>query len=492
MLLIHSDILKALWFMIFPVVDLLHGPVQSSSPFCQASGFFLSVGVEASDFAVLLIAIHTALYIFRPKRANGKSGLYPYRRWAYGAYLLFPILMASLAFIHSPTPYANVGGYCYLPLKPSWPRAGLSWIPRFVIVLLMFFVYIFIYCYVSSLIRRFSRQDPTTGQPPGFGAQRPAGSGLLVAPRPVYQGSAGPSRRHSYDVRDRRNSTSTIMSIDMMLGQAQYETPSYGPDRGEKPQPQWKWMDMLSPESPSSGHDPNASQTNLWDNNPADLRPSASAQEQNSQESTVPPSRGGPAFPFWRPSLEPAFTSHSSIFSFCIPRADDRRPSCCSASSSAVPSGDDPSPMADARHKVRQQLRLLFIYPVVYTIVWILPFVLHVITWPDDKDEAPYPIVVLALASVCIQGAANSLLFSIWEKPWRHVRGDNVSDFSVYKGGMAGRTREEMMVDGRIARMRLGAEIEERKGRQKETRGSRHWWDLFDAESGDDEELLTR
>lgn len=48
MLLIQSDMFKALWFMIYPIVTFIHGPVSNDSTFCQVNGFFISVGIEAS------------------------------------------------------------------------------------------------------------------------------------------------------------------------------------------------------------------------------------------------------------------------------------------------------------------------------------------------------------------------------------------------------------------------------------------------------------
>ena len=48
MLLILSDSFKALWQFVFPVVALFMGGVKSADPFCTASGFLLSIGIEAS------------------------------------------------------------------------------------------------------------------------------------------------------------------------------------------------------------------------------------------------------------------------------------------------------------------------------------------------------------------------------------------------------------------------------------------------------------
>jgi G protein-coupled receptor GPR1 len=48
MLLIQSDMFKALWFMMNPIVTFAKGRIPNTSKFCQANGFFLSVGIEAS------------------------------------------------------------------------------------------------------------------------------------------------------------------------------------------------------------------------------------------------------------------------------------------------------------------------------------------------------------------------------------------------------------------------------------------------------------
>ena len=48
MLLIQSEMFKALCFLIFPIVSLATGGIPTASPFCQASGFFLAFGLESS------------------------------------------------------------------------------------------------------------------------------------------------------------------------------------------------------------------------------------------------------------------------------------------------------------------------------------------------------------------------------------------------------------------------------------------------------------
>jgi G protein-coupled receptor GPR1 len=56
MLLIQSDMFKALWTMIFPAVILTQGPISNEfSPFCQAHRFFLALSIEASGTALLLV-----------------------------------------------------------------------------------------------------------------------------------------------------------------------------------------------------------------------------------------------------------------------------------------------------------------------------------------------------------------------------------------------------------------------------------------------------
>jgi len=48
MLLIQSNVFRAIWIFIGPIVALRHGALQTGSVFCDVSGFLYAVGTEAS------------------------------------------------------------------------------------------------------------------------------------------------------------------------------------------------------------------------------------------------------------------------------------------------------------------------------------------------------------------------------------------------------------------------------------------------------------
>jgi G protein-coupled receptor GPR1 len=55
MLLIQSDMFKALWLMTYPIVTFMYGPIASDSTFCQVNGFFIALGIEASGTNIYII-----------------------------------------------------------------------------------------------------------------------------------------------------------------------------------------------------------------------------------------------------------------------------------------------------------------------------------------------------------------------------------------------------------------------------------------------------
>ena len=48
MILIVSDASKSVWYLIFPAVVFFQGTIKDSSSFCQATGFFVALGIQAT------------------------------------------------------------------------------------------------------------------------------------------------------------------------------------------------------------------------------------------------------------------------------------------------------------------------------------------------------------------------------------------------------------------------------------------------------------
>jgi G protein-coupled receptor GPR1 len=48
MLLILSNLWRALWYFLFPIIGFARGKISSQSAFCQVSGFMLSYGIEGA------------------------------------------------------------------------------------------------------------------------------------------------------------------------------------------------------------------------------------------------------------------------------------------------------------------------------------------------------------------------------------------------------------------------------------------------------------
>ncbi|KLU93100.1 hypothetical protein MAPG_12039 [Magnaporthiopsis poae ATCC 64411] len=167
-LLLSGDFIKGICFVAYPIASLASAggpgsPIRADSVFCQLNGFMLAVGTEASDVAVLLIALHTVLYIIRPlpRRRGGGRGLYPFRRWALAAWVLYPLVNASLAFVggsrRGPA-YEDTGDFCYLTVRETWYRMYLAWVPRYVIFGLIVVLYLGLCFFVRLSHWRYDRE----------------------------------------------------------------------------------------------------------------------------------------------------------------------------------------------------------------------------------------------------------------------------------------------------------------------------------------------
>ena len=499
MILIQSDAFKAIWFMIYPIVVLASGPVTSESAFCQASGFFLALGFEACDMAVIIVAVHIALYIFR-----GAHGLYDFRYYAYSAWVFIPLLLACLAFINNPA-YVDTGEYCYLPSVPAWPRRALDWIPRYVIFVSLIVIYAVIYIYVTVLMSRFSsltrmRRDSKSPVPSTSSRRQTPTSGDTIQPTYSHElaSSAPPSLTESRDLCGRRVSESTLNTDSHLLPgpgpsprlpacvktqdhAIPWNTTSFGSDAVSPP---------VLPRIDSEGFITSPSTAF-----PAERRRSL-APPLTTNHSMISPCSGSPAISpstarsFWKRSAGPRPELPSRDHSVANPFSSFSRSRRGSGSTSSIflsQSVMESTGMLTTREKMRRQLRKLFIYPLAYLAIWLVPFIAHNLYGPNSVPS--FPVVILRAISLCISGTVNALIFCIKEEPWRHhdktwqMRRDQGRQSRTWTNPNVGRSREEMLIDGRLARKRREVEIAERTQlKLQQTKGFntvKEWWDGF-------------
>lgn len=531
LLLVASDLTKSLWFVIYSSTTLSNSlSTDPGSTFCQVSGFFFAVGTEASDAAVFLIALHWTVYIFRSNRAAGKSGIYPYRHLAFAFYVLFPAMMASLAFFTRFPAYIDTGQYCYLPAKPWWDRMALSWIPRYINMALIIIMYCASYMYVRTTMRRFSRQHAsvlTSHRERQTSDTPPLTSNGLMIPSPLD------SRRISFRVPTGRSSDERSPSVQADDGTTFQESLRFRLDRlsvGSIRSRVWPWQaldweadigahpsssGLVSPRTGGAEPRLEIAETEYKLQPP---QPSLSAliiggkaEDNPSRES---PSRGRISLEFYHLPISTTMGadeaskgrrlginrsrrldgSQMHIYTALQqgPRSESEgEPTLSTPIASLDYETLESDGISRDRDRIRRQLRLLFVYPTVYACVWVFPLVDDVMGFDTDHDQRPFWILIASLVSLCIQGLANAVVFCLREKPWRHIKGGFWENLGIFMNGLSfqsrneiGKTREEMFHDSSRARLRREEEMEREQRASRMSPGdtpqvsvSRNWWD---------------
>ncbi|OTB00373.1 hypothetical protein M426DRAFT_237114 [Hypoxylon sp. CI-4A] len=532
MLLIQSDMIKALWLVICPLAFFAKEPIDSRSTFCQVSGFFIATSIEASDVAVLLIAIHTALFILRPQCSASASGLYPYRRIAYACWAIIPLVLAAVVPITGGQ-FVDNGPHCYLPIRPRWYRSALSWIPRYVIFGVIIVTYTGLYLYLAVRFRRFDRDQRRAStthsdydDQPRKHAHRHNYSGD-VPPTPTiadygFLDSARESLTKDDDPRDRQNSIASTLST--LNGDT--TTPLRRPEPVMRHSIKWNPVNFANDSSVES-QDRRESRAVLTSRAvPSPCTEDASPIRAPERVHHSPQSSSDHGRPTWKRPMSFGSHSISSTVSNMIsalrrgPPKGEGSGRSTSSSSIFLSRNETEESMRRAREKQRRQLRLLFVYPVVYVLTWIAPFIAHIIRYDDEYqiysnasdrflNSEPLALQVISIASLCIGAAVDCCFFSAWEKPWRHLRGGFWENLALrlriwtpkrHRSRRMGRTREERFLDARTARRRRdeeenlesrsnGAAIAvDRRTSNRDSRRSippREWWDMVDFDSSE-------
>ncbi|KAK3114012.1 G protein-coupled receptor gpr1 [Teratosphaeriaceae sp. CCFEE 6253] len=435
LLLITADAWKSLVYLLYAVITFSKGQLKTQSPFCQAGGYMLSVGIESCDVAIVLMSLHMSLQIFPPSnpiiaRHLGSDGLYRVRYWVIAAWVIIPNLMAALAFVNPGPAFQAAGAFCYLPIRPYWYRLALSWIPRYVMLAFVMGVAIRIYRHVGHEFRVFGQEnDGSTSliMPGASSVDRAFATQALASARRKSMAPGGGT--FDLEKQDKEDSlapddvgSSRQKSADDSKQSLPESTPSgsYVPSRRPSA-PAW---------SPAFGFPVEvAAGSQSLHSAPASRRGShqiaigVQAEDFAGAPPPVDPPHRRPSvvtLASVMSSTTPSFTAAPGL----APIREDKRNS--SSVGSSHPRDAAASIVRNRRRAIQRQLRLLFIYPVTYIIIWIIPFVNHCLNYSDHY--AQHPIFALSLLNTfcqCFLGFVDVSVFCWREKPWRHVPGSD-------------------------------------------------------------------
>ncbi|KAK5110690.1 hypothetical protein LTR85_000751 [Meristemomyces frigidus] len=435
LLLVIGDFWKSLWFVIFAAVTFSQGPVSTHSTFCQASGYLLQMGTEMCDVAIFFMSLHMLLQIFPPRNSFlGSDGLYRIRYGVMAGWILIPNLSASLAFLnHGSTgpAFQAAGAFCTLPIRPFWYRLALSWVPRYLNWIFVMGVAIRIYSHVGKEFQVFGheRDDSDSMAMPGESSiDRVAAQSLMA--RRKSMAAAG-----NIDVEKQASlaSDESVAPDDVVVhrtrssGLLKQSTPDSATSSRQPSAPDWSCTFGFSTEpltGPRSAKSP-----------PTSRRGSRQIGVGMAAEDFAPP-----------PNIDPnrhrgSITTLNSVRSSNAPSTfegaggapplasirEDKRASGSRASTKLSGPHDTAAQLSrNRRRAIQRQLRLLFIYPIVYMILWTIPFAYHSMSYSDHY--AQHPIFVLSAVNTfcqCFLGFADVSVFCWREKPWRHIPGSD-------------------------------------------------------------------
>ncbi|GAB1726587.1 hypothetical protein NU195Hw_g2512t1 [Hortaea werneckii] len=381
------------------------------------------------------MSLHMWLQIFPPQDSFlGHDGLYRIRRWVIAAWLILPNLSAALAFVKGRWAYESGGAFCSLPLRPYWYRLALSWIPRYLIWIFVMGVAIRIYKHVGKEFKV-------------FGQERDRSSSFSIPGESTIDRMADPTTNAMSSNR-RKSGAVEHPDLEKQALEEEAEEENVAPDG----------ISVRAIKSPAL---PRQSLTESTKSIPRTSSPSTSAPDwkatfgfpvepltgPQSIQSTSTSRRGSrqiasgvQAEDFAPPASFDANRHRGSITtlgslkssasqtidesSILPPIIETKR----SSASTGVSTAQDLANAAVAlrRRAIQRQLRLLFIYPCVYMMLWAIPFVVHSMNYSDRFAQHPVTgLVAVNTFCQCFMGFADVVVFSWREKPWRHIPGSD-------------------------------------------------------------------
>lgn len=426
--------------------------------------------------------------------------------------------MASLAFVNDQDSYVVEGTYCYLPVRPFWYRLALGWIPRYIIFIVILFIYVSIYFYVRYKFSGFTKtgRNPPNPNQDSMDSTEAAESrrtskryDLPPIPTLVCHGlipeSAQISKRGTDVSKNPSLTADSYRNEGANLGTHRFMWASFisknSPLQVPTPPPQALTSDGDSLNGPLT---PEPLPLPRYSTLPVSSRDSTSANPS-------PATTKAPSTISWRDNFvrrfSPTLSRRGSIIDMATalrrgPEGRSEVPTPVYRLELVNSHGQNLAhvEMHRTREKIRRQLRFLFIYPLVYMGMWIVPFISHVLQYDDRfAIDPPFGLTCVTTIFVCSQAAVDCWLFSTREKPWKHIPGSDGTFWGSLKfwavcqtvgekraNGGPGRTREEMHRDSRVAYQRRDEEMAERRNESGNLskpeaclrRQESHWWDV--------------
>jgi hypothetical protein len=351
------------------------------------------------------MAIHSALQIFRPATRGISDGLYDHRRYVFSGGVLIPGIMASLAFVNTGAGYESLGALCQLPIRPFWYRLALTWVPRYLIALIIFGLAGAIYAYAGCEFRSYSHLSQSM--------QTPMATTLGLS-RIDGEIEAANELLHTEMAECRPNHPRRASSIahDVVASQHRETAVVFGPTIYAP--------DRLVPVSVSCVQSLRESSTDPPKRSTS-VRPSLSVIPSGY---TIKPS---PADLDLHAPLSPLTQPMENPLSRVIPETLVEKTPVRDVASSDLPTQRH---LQRQRRRIHRQLRLMFVYPLVYILMWLIPFLLHCMNYNDYY--ANHPLWFLRIGqTICLasMGFVDCFVFSMREKPWRRI---STSDGTIW------------------------------------------------------------
>ena len=276
--------------------------------------------------------------------------------------------------------YISQGTFCYLPVRPIWYRLALSWVPRYVILVVILAIYISIYIYTKSKFGDFDTDFSSSSLTSADRSQSNASENGLRPQAPATDKGLQPTAP--------RSQASPSEDTPKKKGRVPKRPPLTR-------RPSWLKYSF-------SRSAPVAVVT--FDG----LSPQSASESNNIDSTTVSPKQQSARDPFAdtvfrNPTLIEALRNRS-LSALAINRK-----------------AKDPHSTLRKRHRaIQRQLRYMFVYPMVYLVMWFPPFVNYCYFYTKAHNP-PFALNCFSLCFWSLQCAVDCLVFSIREKPWRHA-----------------------------------------------------------------------